>query len=241
VDHLEGGVATERLADAASALRRSPLFSKVDDRALARCAGSLRGRRYRRNQTIFHQGDPGDSLYVIASGAVKIVLPDAAGDEGAIIATLGPGDSFGELALLDGEEHSATAVALEATEALVLRRDAFDRLIEEDPDFRRALFAGLASELRRLTHHVSELHFHNLPARLALRIIRMAREVDSSPEGQVRLPWPYSQSELAAMIGGTRQTVNRLLAEFTAEGLIRVEKDTLLVADMAKLELVVDR
>lgn len=234
-------MAAERLADAALALRRCPLFSKADDRALARCAGSLRSRRYRRNQTIFHQGDPGDSLYVIGSGAVKIVLPDSTGDEGAIIATLGPGDFFGELALLDGEEHSASAVALEATEALVLRRDAFERLIDEDPDLRRALFAGLAGELRRLTHHVGELHFHNLPARLARRIVRMAREVDSSPQGEVRLSWPYSQSELAAMIGGTRQTVNRLLAEFTAEGLIRIERETLIVPDVARLELVVER
>jgi CRP-like cAMP-binding protein len=223
------------------ALRRCPLFSKVDERALARLVGSLRKRRYRRNQTIFHQGDPGDSLYVIVSGAVKIVLPDSAGDEGAIIATLGPGDFFGELALLDGEDHSASAVASEVTEALVLRRDAFDRLVDEDPDVRRALFAGLAGELRRLTHHVGELHFLNLPGRLARRIVRMARDVDPSPQGEVSLAWPYSQSELAAMIGGTRQTVNRLLAEFTAEGLIRIERETLIVADLARLELVVDR
>jgi CRP-like cAMP-binding protein len=234
-------VALERRASAGEALRRCPLFSRVDDTTLAHCTESLRSRRYRRNETIFHQGDPGDSLYIVESGAVKIVLPDPEGEEGAIIATLGPGDFFGELALLDGEEHSATAMALEPTEALVLRRDAFDRLVDEEPDLRRALFAGLVGELRRLTNHVGELHFLNLPGRLARRIVRMAREVDPAASGEIRLPWPFSQSELAGMIGGTRQTVNRLLSEFTADGLIRIEKETLVVPDLERLERAADR
>jgi CRP-like cAMP-binding protein len=228
-------------SNAAAALRRCVLFSRVDDETLARCIDSLRARRYRRNETIFHQGDPGDSLYVIQAGAVKIVLPDPEGEEGAIIATLGSGDFFGELALLDGEEHSATAVALEPTEALVLRRDAFERLVDEDPNLRRALFAGLVGELRRLTYHVGELHFLNLPGRLARRIVRMAREADPTAQGEIRLSWPFSQSELAAMIGGTRQTVNRLLSDFTAEGLIRIEKETLVVPDLDRLERAADR
>lgn len=234
-------MAEDQRIGAADALRRCMLFSRVDDDTLARCVGSLRSRRYRRNETIFHQGDPGDSLYVIESGSVKIVLPDPEGEEGAIIATLGPGDFFGELALLDGEEHSATAVALEPSEALVLRRDAFDRLVDEDPNLRRALFAGLVGELRRLTYHVGELHFLNLPGRLAQRIVRMAREADPAASGAVHLSWPFSQSELAAMIGGTRQTVNRLLADFAAEGLIRIEKETLIVSDLERLERAAER
>jgi CRP-like cAMP-binding protein len=234
-------VATDQRASAAEALRRCILFSRLDDETLARCMESLRSRRYRRNETIFHQGDPGDSLYVIESGAVKIVLPDPEGEEGAIIATLSAGDFFGELALLDGADHSATAIALEATEALVLRRDAFDRLVDEDPNLRRALFAGLVGELRRLTYHVGELHFLNLPGRLARQIVRMAREADADAHGEIHLSWPFSQSELAGMIGGTRQTVNRLLSEFTAEGLIRIEKETLVVPDLDRLERAAER
>jgi CRP-like cAMP-binding protein len=234
-------VAADERANAAEALRRCILFSRFDDETLARCMDSLRSRRYRRNETIFHQGDPGDSLYVIESGAVKIVLPDPEGEEGAIIATLSAGDFFGELALLDGADHSATAIALEATEALVLRREAFDRLVDEDPGLRRALFAGLVAELRRLTYHVGELHFLNLPGRLARRIVRMAREADPDARGEIRLSWPFSQSELASMIGGTRQTVNRLLADFAAEGLIRIEKETLVVPDLDRLERAAER
>ncbi len=231
----------EGQATVAEALRRCALFSRVDDTTLLRCIALLRTRRYRRGETIFHQGDAGDSLHVIESGAVKIVLPSPEGEEEAIIATLGPGDFFGELALLDGAERSATAIAHEATVTHVLRRDAFEALVDSEPDLRRALVAGLVAELRRLTHHVGELHFLNLPGRLARRIVRLAREADPAAGGEVRLPWAYSQSELAAMIGGTRQTVNRLLADFAAEDLIRIERDVLVVPDLARLERAAER
>ncbi len=170
---------------ATDALRHCALFSRVDDATLDVCIDSLRTRHYRRNETIFHQGDPGDSLYIIESGAVKIVLPSPEGEDEAIIATLGAGDFFGELALLDGAERSATAIAHEATTALVLRRDAFGQLIDTVPALRHELLAGLVAELRRLTHHVEELHFLDLPGRLARRIVRLAREVDPDPSGPV--------------------------------------------------------
>ncbi len=221
---------------AVDALRRCALFSRVDDQTLAVCINSLRTRQYRRNETIFHQGDAGDSLYIIEVGTVKIVLPSPEGEGEAIIATLGPGDFFGELALLDGAERSATAIAHQATTALVLRRDAFGQLIDTVPALRHDLLAGLAAELRRLTHHVGELYFLDLPGRLALLIVRLARDVDPKPTGPVTLNWSFSQSELAGMIGGTRQTVNRLLGEFTAEGMIKIENDTLIVPDVDRLE-----
>lgn len=226
---------------AIDALRRCALFAKVDDESLHACAANLRVRRFRRGETIFHQGDPGDSLYIVESGAVKIVLPSPEGGEEAIIATLSRGDFFGELAILDGAPHSATAVALEPTEALVLHRDPFERLLDTDRTLRMALFAGLTAELRRLTGHVEELHFLDLPGRLARRIVRLAQEAQPGASGAVILEWPYTQSDLAAMIGGTRQTVNRLLADFTGQGLIRFERDTLIVPDVAALERAAER
>jgi CRP/FNR family cyclic AMP-dependent transcriptional regulator len=222
-------------------LRRSALFARADDTTLEACASQLRVRRFRRGETIFHQGDPGDSLFIIEEGAVKIVLPSPEGEEAAIIATLGRGDFFGELALIDNEYRSATAVAVEATGALVLRREPFERLIDEDPALRRALLAGLAGELRRLTGHVEELHFLDLPGRLASRLVRMADEHAPGERGEVELPWPYTQSELAAMIGGTRQTVNRLLADFHEQGLIETEKDVLIIPDVARLQRSAER
>src|SRR5438128_5952948 len=97
---------------AVDALARSPLFASASRTVLQALANRLRRRRFRRSEVIFHQGDPGDSLHIVAAGSVKILLPSAEGDE-AIIATLRPGDFFGELALLDGASRSATATALD--------------------------------------------------------------------------------------------------------------------------------
>jgi len=226
---------------AIEALRSSPLFARVEPVALAACAANLRLRRYRRGETIFHQGDPGDSLYIIESGSVKIVLPSPEGEEGAIIATLARGEFFGELALLDGAPHSATAVASEPVSALILQEPAFAELLETQPGLRRALIAGLVSELRRLTNHVEDLHFLDLPGRLAHRIVRLARETNPGETRDVHLEWRYTQSELGAMIGGTRQTVNRLLADLTAQGLIRIEGEELVIPDVDALARSADR
>lgn len=225
---------------AVHSLQQCALFAHVDAAGLHVLARAMVRRRFRRNEVIFHQGDPGDSLHVVATGAVKIVLPSPEGDE-AIIATLRPGDFFGELALLDGAPHSATAVAIEPTEALVLRRDRFDELVETEPALRRALFAGLVMELRRLTGHVEELHFLDLPGRLASRIVRLARESQPDATTNIRLDWPFTQSDLAAMIGGTRQTVNRLLADMTAQDLVRLERDALIIPDLDRLARAAER
>jgi len=222
-------------------LRRCLLFANVDEETLAVCAGSLRVRRYRKGETIFHQGDPGDSLYILESGSVKIVLPSPDATDDAIIATLTRGDFFGELALLDGAPHSATAVAMEPTEALVLARERFDELVDTNPLLRRALFAGLATELRRLTGHVEELRFLDLPGRLAGRMLRLARAAEPGRTVDIRLDWPFTQSDLAAMIGGTRQTVNRMLSDMTAQGLVRIEHDVLIIPDLARLERAAER
>ncbi|MDR3544330.1 MAG: cyclic nucleotide-binding domain-containing protein, partial [Candidatus Limnocylindrales bacterium] len=113
-------------------LRSCALFSAMDDATLMAVARLVRSRRFRRHEVIFHEGDPGDSLFVIASGSVKIVLQSTAGEE-AIIATLGQGDFFGELSVLDGAERSATAVALEPTELGSLARAPFLELVETQP------------------------------------------------------------------------------------------------------------
>jgi CRP-like cAMP-binding protein len=215
---------------AIEALARCPLFERADQTMLASLSSRLRVRRFRRNEVIMHQGDPGDSLHIVAAGAVKIVLPSAEGEE-AIIATLRPGDFFGELALLDGAPRSATATALEASETLVLPRSVFTEALDTVPGLRDALLSGLARELRRLTGHVEELHFLDLSGRLATRLARLAQEAEPNAQGEIHLPWPYTQSDLAAMIGGTRQSVNRLLSELVDDGLVRIERESLIIVD----------
>jgi CRP-like cAMP-binding protein len=220
---------------AVDSLRRCALFAHVGDDGLRAIAALMRRRRFRRNEVIFHQGDIGDSLQVVATGAVKIVLPSAEGDE-AIIASLKAGDFFGELALLDSSPRSTTATALEATETLTLPREQFLRLIDEDPRLTRALLHALAEELRRLTGHVEELHFLDLAGRLSMRLVRLAQDRAPDASGRVELDWPFTQSDLAAMIGGTRQSVNKLLSGLVDEGLLSIERETLVITDLAQLE-----
>ncbi|MDL2334967.1 MAG: Crp/Fnr family transcriptional regulator [Chloroflexota bacterium] len=219
---------------AVDALARCPLFEHASRNILESLAQRLRRRRFRRNEVIFHQGDPGDALHIVAAGAVKILLPSAEGDE-AIIATLRPGDFFGELALLDGASRSATAAALDQADTLVLPRPVFIELLDTLPGLRDALLAGLAHELRRLTGHVEELHFLDLAGRLAMRLSRLASESAPGATGEIKLDWPYTQSDLAAMIGGTRQSVNRLLSELVDDGLIRIDPDALFITDADEL------
>jgi CRP/FNR family transcriptional regulator/CRP/FNR family cyclic AMP-dependent transcriptional regulator len=218
------------------ALRACGLFAGVGEVQLDAIARQMRSRKFRNGETIFHQDDPGDALHIVVAGAVKIVLPSAEDGEPAIMATLPPGDFFGALALLDGDPRSATAVALGRTETLVLRREAFLELVDSDRSLRVALLAALSREIRSITAHVQDLHFLDLPGRLAKRILREAADNTPDADGSVRLPWPYTQSELAGMIGGSRQSVNRLLADLASEGLVELQRDALVIPDPVALE-----
>lgn len=220
------------------AVRGCRLFAGIDDDGLGRLAAASRPRRFRRGETIFHVGDPGDALFIVASGEVKIALPPEDGSEPAILTTVGVGGFFGELALLDGAPRSATAIALGPVTCHVLRRDTFAALMDEEPGMRHALLATLAGEIRRLTAQIEDLHFLDLPGRLARHLLRSVVGGDGTgplPEGEARLAWPYTQGELAGMIGGSRQTVNRLLSDFITDGLLRFEGEDLVIPDVARL------
>ena len=169
------------------ALAAIPVFGGLDEEGLSNLSRGMRIRRFRRGETVFHVGDPGDALFIVMSGSIKITLPADSGDE-AILATLRPGDFFGELALLDGAPRSATAIAIEATETYVLPRDRFRDLIATEPVMRDALLATMAAEVRRLTHHVEELHFLDITGRLASRLARLANESGATPQpdGSIR-------------------------------------------------------
>jgi CRP/FNR family transcriptional regulator, cyclic AMP receptor protein len=217
-------------------LARIPFFAGLDAAALERVASGTRTRRFRRGEVIFHAGDPGDALFLIVSGEVKISLPSETGDE-AILATLRAGDAFGELALLDGAPRSATASALVVTVAVVLPRDRFRELIATEPPVRDALLASLAAELRRLTMHVEELHFLDITGRLAAQLVRLAGEAGpAGADGSIRLLSTLTQAELASMVGCTRQSVNKLLGQFADDGLVRLDREGISIADLPRLQ-----
>jgi CRP/FNR family transcriptional regulator, cyclic AMP receptor protein len=227
---VEGTLMTDALAAV-------PLFAGLGADGLVDLARGMRVRRFRRGETVFHVGDPGDALFIVMAGSIKITLPADTGDE-AILATLRAGDFFGELALLDGAPRSATAVAIEPTETYVLSRDGFRELIATQSQMREALLATLAAEVRRLTNHVEELHFLDITGRLASRLVRLSAESGATrlADGGVRLAGPLTQGDLAAMIGCPRQSVNKLLGLFSDDGFIRLERDRIVVLDLDGLK-----
>lgn len=214
-------------------LRRCVLFERMDDLPLRALLPSFRRRHFRRGEVVFHEGDPGASLHVLTVGEAKVSLTSDEGEE-VIVRTLVPGDPFGEIALLDQAPRSATVTALEHAETLELQRAAFIALLE-DPPFRAALLASVAGELRRLTRLVEELRFLDVAGRVGAIILRGAEGQAATPDGEVRVPWHHTQADLAAMAGTTRQSVNRVLADLVERGVIRIEHDTLVVRDAARL------
>lgn len=213
-----------------------PFFGGLEPTALERLAATMRTRRFRRGEVIFHIGDPGDALFIIVSGEVKISLPSETGDE-AILATLRAGDVFGELALLDGAPRSASATALTLLETVVLPRDRFRELIATEAGVRDALLASIAGELRRLTRHVEELHFLDITGRLAAQLVRLTEEGGTpTDDGAIRLRTSLTQADLAAMVGCTRQSVNKLLGQFTDDGFLRLEPHAIVITDLAGLQ-----
>lgn len=219
---------------ACAAMARSPLFHDMDPDELTRLAMTMARRRFRRNEVIFHEGDPGDSLHVVVEGRIKITRESADGAE-AIVVILTPGESFGELVMLDGAPRSATATAMEPTETMTMSRSTFVELVEGGSPFRARLLAGIAQRIRRLTDQLAEVHFLDLAGRLALQLTRLAEASSPGATSDIELATSLTQSDLAAMVGGTRQRVNQIIGDFTDEGLLDHRGGRIVVRDLERL------
>jgi len=210
------------------ALTNVPLFANLPPAVTEAIAAKVRRRRYNDGEVIFHEGDPGRSLCVIESGRVKIVSVSEQGQE-ALLAVMGPGEFFGELALFDDMPRSADVVAMEQTQTLNLARDDFFAIIDRFPTVSRSIFAVLAGQIRRLTSEVSDIVFLNLDARIAKRLLELAdtHGVDT-PEGR-RIELTLSQAEIGSMVGATRESVNQCLRRFQDAGMIALGRQRITV------------
>lgn len=215
-------------------LGETALFGGLSESALRTLAEVAIVRNYRRGQFIFGQDDPGDAMFVLVSGTVKVQVNSADGDE-KLFATFGPGDCFGELSFLDGEPRSASVLTMDAVQAIVLTRPALDAALTAEPGIARPLLVYLAQMVRRLSDHAADLVFLDLEGRLAKCLEKLA--VDHGvvgPDG-IRLDLMVTQSDLAAMVGAARPSVNQALASFTRRGLIRSAGRTITIVDPAGL------
>ena len=224
---------------ALTTLRRCDLFRSLGDEAVSRLGRHLVRRRYRKGEVVFHQGDPGVRLHVIATGRVRVGIESDDGRAGTLT-VLGPGAMFGELVLLDGAPRSAGATAIEATETVTLDRASFRRLVDEDPEIREAVLVGVARWVRRLTDQMTELHFLDLRGRVAATLVRLAKDAGAVPHGPVTLP-PLTQGDLASLVAATRQRVNEALGELARDGLISIDGRRTTIPDLAALEASIGR
>ena len=197
------------------------LFGGVSHDDLAPLARSLRRRRYPRGAVIFVEGDPGTTLFIIESGTVKIALSTADGKE-LVIALLGRGDFFGDMAILDGEPRSADAVAKTDCQLLLLTRQDFLAFLDSHPKVAANLLANLSRRLRHNTTMLQEAAFLDIPGRVASALLHLAdREGHPGPDGSVVIDSVYTQAELAGHVGATRESVNKWLRYYERQGLIR--------------------
>ncbi|MGN6563227.1 MAG: Crp/Fnr family transcriptional regulator [Thermomicrobiales bacterium] len=216
-------------------LRRVPLLAVLPDDELDRLAQRARPRQYRAGTIIFHRDDPGAALHIITAGLVKLVLTSLEGRE-VTVGILRPGDFFGELALLDGGPRSASAIALDAVETLTLDRTPFVAILERQPQMASALLAVLGDRLRRTDELVQDILFLDLPGRLAKQLLALAGEHGVPGAGGTRIDLRLNQSDLAAIVGATRESVNRCLNAYAERGLLRVERDAITILQPEALQ-----
>jgi CRP/FNR family transcriptional regulator/CRP/FNR family cyclic AMP-dependent transcriptional regulator len=208
----------------ATQLARVSVFASLPEEELRAVADACRTRTFKRGEVLFHEEDPGNALFILESGQVKIVLISDEGSE-TILRVQGPGECLGELSLIDGSPRSATAVALEPVEALALYRDDFLSLIERRPSVALAVMGGLASLVRRLSEQVQDLTTLDVPGRLAKKLLQLAEQHGQPKADGVRIPLRLTQQELAQMVGVTRVSINKQLGWFQECGMLTHDRE----------------
>lgn len=222
------------MADPKDLLKRVPLFSTLSDQALAGLAQQLRRRTFRKGTMIFHKDQAGDALYIVESGRIRIFLPAAGGEE-LTVDVAGPGDVFGELALLDGRPRSASAETVDDTVSFTLSREEFQRYLAANSRLAAALVELLSNRLRHVTEYAESLAFLDVHARVARTLLEMADRYGVKRDG-VEIDFDLTQTDLATMVGATRERVNRALAAFRSQGLVELRGKKIVLLDTQRLK-----
>lgn len=206
--------------------RKFALFAELDERELAAIAAVARSRHYAKDDVVFHEDESGDVFCLIKEGHVKVTMISPEGKE-IILSMLGPGDFFGEMALLDDEPRSATVIATEALEVYTIWRTDFLQLLSENFAITRKVLAELSSRLRTASNRIESLATMDVYGRLARFFIDLARDSGKVLDnGYVAVTRPTHQA-IANMIGTSRETVSRLIHDLMKQNLLLSEGKTI--------------
>lgn len=216
-------------------LNRVPLFAGLPPEKLASLEALTLRRSFKRSEVVFHKGDPGDTLYMIVQGQVKIVLPSDTGEE-ALLGVLDEGEFFGELSLIDEQPRSATIVATEQTETLVLRREEFLKFVVSSPELAIDMMRVLSRRLRDTDEFIEDAIFLDVPGRLAKKLLELANQYGRhTPIGTV-ISLRMTQQELATMVGATRESVNKHLRSYRSRGILEIDRQRIIILRPSELQ-----
>lgn len=212
--------------------RKLSLFAELDDRELASIASVAKTRRYAKDDVIFHADESGDVFCIIREGKVKITMISPEGKE-IILSMMGPGDFFGEMALLDDEPRSATVVAMEPLELLTIWRSDFLEILKENFSITKKILIELSRRVRRTSNRIESLATMDVYGRLARFFLDLAQQQGKVLDnGYVAVTRPTHQA-IANMIGTSRETVSRLIHELIRQDLLLSEGKTIYLSKNA--------
>ncbi len=215
-------------------LREAPLFKALDDEAATSLRKSMLLQELKKGQTLFQEGQTGDRLYLVKSGKVKLSHASGDGRE-SVFMVLGPGDMFGELSLFDPGPRTSTAIAVTDSEILGLGHSDLKPWLQDRPEVAQALLQALAHRLRRTSETMSDLVFADVPGRVAKALLELGEKFGSKSGTGLSVHHDLTQEELAQLVGASRETVNKALADFASRGWIRLETRSVELLDLARL------
>jgi len=211
-------------------LKPIALFAELTDGELMALSRDLAQRAFRQGEIIFEQGDPGQVLYLVETGQVRIFVQDADGQETGVN-ICGPGDVFGELAVIDENPRSASAMAMQDTVLYVLTRDLFREHLRRSPQLALNFMRTLSVRVRYSTQQMNSLAMRDVPTRLARKLLELAQQYGVVEPKGVRIRLALTQSDLASAVGATRESTNKALGAFRRQGLVLVEQGNLTILD----------
>ena len=222
------------MEDAEVVLKRAPLFDGLDDESARALRRQMSEVKLSRGEHLFLEGQDGDRLYVVLDGKLKLTRAATDGREN-LLAVLGPGEMFGELSLFDPRPRTQGASAVTEATVAALAHDALRQLLLERPEVSMHMMQALARRLRRANDVVSDLVFTDVPGRVAKNLLDLADRFGEQDRDGLHVHHDLTQEELAQLVGASRETVNKALADFAARGWLQISARSVLILDIERL------